>query len=89
MPLPLGPFLVAGATAAIGYFFQSHRAKIVKERDLREAELSQAQEICKEIMKSMDVLYYQLRRGAMPVAIRKAQDDPSREEQDLATWGGV
>ena len=91
MPLPLGPILLAGATAAVGWFFQNHSAKLARERQLRDSELKQAQEIFEEVSNSMDALYFYLRHGAMHVAVRKARQQEAGEAQsmeDAATWEG-
>jgi len=92
--------LIAGATAAIGWFFQENSAKnarlcqhadaeLERKRQLREAELSRAQEIFNEISNTMDVLYYWLEDAAIHVAIRRAKDDKTQEQQDGATWDKV
>lgn len=39
MPLPLNPILIAGATAAIGYFFQENAAKNTCRRQKTDAQL--------------------------------------------------
>ena len=99
MALPLAPILIAGVTAAVGYFFQENSAKnarlrqqadadLERERQLRHAELSRAQEIFAEISSAMDVLYYYMRHGGMYVAVRKAQGDESRADKDAETWKG-
>lgn len=87
MPAALGPIFVAGATAAIGYFFQNQSAKIANERQQREAELARAQKIFKEVSTSADSLGYHL-RAAMYAALRKATDTSAEkfEKLDRATW---
>ena len=100
MPLPFTPILIAGATAAIGWFFQENSAKnarlrqnydaeLERRRQLREAELSRAQEIFNETCNAMDVLHYLLEDAAIHVAVRKAQEDTTREKEDGATWDKV
>ena len=86
--LPLTPILIAGATTAIGVFFHNRSATIANDRQLRDAELSLAQEIFNEISNAMDVLYYYLAHGAMHVAVRKAKDETMREKEDAKTWDG-
>lgn len=80
--------LIPTATAAVGKFFQHNSANLENRRQLRDAELKQAEVIFEEVSPAIDVLYYYLRHAAMRVAVRKAKGDNTREKQDVETWDG-
>lgn len=88
MPAPIVPIFIAAATAGIGWFFQNTSANIANQRAMRRNELARAHEVFKEVSHAVDTLYYYLRNGAMYVAIRKAENDISRDREDAETWDG-
>ncbi len=82
----LPPIVIAAAGAAITWMFQNHSARLVHERNKREAELRRAEEIFKEVSTCLDAVYYYLRHAALHVAVRQAKQDTSLEQEDLQTW---
>lgn len=86
MPLPIVPIFIAGATTAIGWFFQNKSAKIATQQRIHESELKRAQEILREVSTSMDRLHFHMRHSAMHIAVRKAFDDKTSEEEDNENW---
>jgi hypothetical protein len=98
MPIPLvAPIFVAGATAAIGYFFQENaktiaeanqknQEELTRARLRREAELTRAQDTFTEVVTAMDKLYFYL-APSIYVAWRHAEG--KTQDDDAANWGGL
>jgi len=98
MPSPLfGPVFIAGATAAIGYFFQEHSKTIddakrksddelSRSREQREADLTQAQRTFTEVVTAMDKLHYYVAQSIY-IAMRNAEGKPQTD--DGAKWAGL
>lgn len=94
MPLPLGPLFLAGATAAIGYFFQENSAKnarhrketdaeIERTRQFREAELTRAKEIYENTSNSLSDAYVRFETLALCPLLNK-EALPGSEEAESA-----
>jgi hypothetical protein len=98
MPPPIfAPIFIAGATTAIGYFFQEHsktiaiarqtnEAELIRVRQQREAELAQAQATFTEVSQALGKLDHYISQSIY-VAYRRSINDPQGD--DKANWDGL
>lgn len=88
MPLAalLNPILIAGATAAIGSYFQNRSAQNANERNLRASELITAKKIYEETNNLICIMYFYVSGDGFYAALRKGLGDTSREAADTANW---
>ncbi|MFT7603831.1 MAG: hypothetical protein ACI8VT_001399 [Saprospiraceae bacterium] len=87
MSLPiLAPIIIGAVGTFVGNFFQEKSAKIAQDRLLKAAILKKAEAVYDEMSKTIDTVYYYLVEEAIYIAIRAAQGDPSRSEEDEAGW---